>query len=442
MTTTLPVSSASAAAAAPAREPAIDLARAWCLASVVVLHAIMVGVSAPGGVPLLENAMETWPGFPALTWVLQVMPLFFVLGGFSSFTQWSRLRLQGVTPGSYVAMRVRRLLPPAIGAVAAIAAFLVALTIAGVSPDIVATAGFRMSMPLWFLGVYLGCSALVPALTAAYRRTPLGTAGALAAAVLAVDAARALTGIEGLGFLNLAFVWLLLQVVGFAVADGRFDRMPRPALAAAGAGALGILAALAAAGVYPWDLLDALNPPCFALVLLGIAQLAGLLLLRPSLGRLAARPVAATIAGWINARAMTIYAWHMLVLIGFAGLLLVTGIPLPAPTSAEWWATRPLWLAAVALGVFLVASLAGRLETTRGAAVTATPRPIAAVLVGIPAVVGILVFGASPLSWVAGAALLVVALRLAGQSLSAGTRRSRVGSGAGSWSARMSDAAS
>lgn len=442
MTTTLPVSSASGAAPAPTREPAIDLARAWCLASVVVLHAIMVGVSAPGGVPLLENAMETWPGFPALTWVLQVMPLFFVLGGFSSFTQWSRLRAQGVAPGTYVAMRVRRLLPPAIGAVAAIAIFLVALAVAGVSPDIVATAGFRMSMPLWFLGVYLGCSALVPALTAAYRRSPLGTAGALAAGVVAVDATRGLSGIEGLGFLNLAFVWLLLQVLGFAVAAGRFDRMSRPALAGAGAAALGLLAALCATGLYPWDLLDALNPPCFALVLLGIAQLAVLLLLRRGLGRLARRPLAATVAGWINARAMTIYAWHMLVLIGFAGLLLLTGVPLPAPTSAEWWATRPLWLAAVGVGVFVVATLAGRLETSRGAAVVGTPRPIAAVLLGIPAVVGILMFGASPLSWIVGAVLLVAALRLAGQSTSAGAGRGRVGSGVGSWSARMSDAAS
>src|SRR5690606_36459057 len=64
-----------------ARDASIDVARAWCLVVVVALHSFMVGVSVAGGAPLLENATDGWGGFAALTWFVQIMPLFFVLGG-------------------------------------------------------------------------------------------------------------------------------------------------------------------------------------------------------------------------------------------------------------------------------------------------------------------------------------------------------------------------
>src|SRR5690606_19188982 len=85
------------AAPRTARDSSIDVARAWCLVVVVALHAFMVGVSVASGTPLLENAMDGWGGFAALTWFAQVMPLFFVLGGFSSATQWTRLHERGMS---------------------------------------------------------------------------------------------------------------------------------------------------------------------------------------------------------------------------------------------------------------------------------------------------------------------------------------------------------
>ena len=172
------------------RDVTVDIARAWCLTVVVALHSLMVGVSVGAVGPVLQNALESWSWLPAFTWLAQIMPLFVVLGGFSSYTQWGRMRARGVRPGEYVAQRMQRLVRPAVVAVAAVLIVLAALTVAGVPPEIVATAGFRLSQPLWFLGVYILCTAFVPALAAAHRRAPVTTVGALASVVLAVDVVR------------------------------------------------------------------------------------------------------------------------------------------------------------------------------------------------------------------------------------------------------------
>src|SRR5690606_31227152 len=243
-----------------ARDASIDVARAWCLVVVVTLHSFMVGVSVAGGAPLLENATDGWGGFAALTWFVQIMPLFFVLGGFSSVTQWSRLRTRGVSASDYLALRMRRLLPPALGAMGVTAVVLLVLSLSGVPADMVAVAGFRMSQPLWFLGVYLLCTALVPLATRAHRAAPRLTVLTLAAVVVGVDAARLASGIEALGFANLLFVWLLLQQLGFHLADGRVSTDRRTLLTLAGL-ALGGLAALCLNGIYSFDLYDNLNPP-------------------------------------------------------------------------------------------------------------------------------------------------------------------------------------
>jgi peptidoglycan/LPS O-acetylase OafA/YrhL len=403
----------SAARPTTRRDTAVDVARALSLTVVVVLHATMVGVSAPGGLPVIENAMDSWDGFAAATWVVQVMPLFFVLGGFSSFTQWSALRARGVTAADYVALRLRRLLVPSLAAIAATAVVLLSLPALGVSAEVAATAGFRLSQPLWFLGVYILCTALVPALSALHRRRPIATVAVLAVLVGSVDAVRITSGIEAVGFLNLLVVWVLVQQTGFLLADGWVSRWSRRRLLAVAVAALAMLAALCAAGVYSPDLFGNLNPPTGALVLLGLAQLSLFVCARPALRHLHDRPVVATVVGWINARSMTIYSWHMLVLIGLAGGLLASGAPLPEPISSEWWTTRPVWLVTVVVAVALTASIAGRLELrplTRSRAEDRAGygwrRVAVATLVSAAGVLVVLVAGSSPIPWLAATAAI------------------------------------
>ncbi|GEK79464.1 acyltransferase family protein [Agrococcus baldri] len=408
------------------RDASVDLVRSLCLIVVVGLHAMMVGISLVDGAPVIINAMEAWPGFPIATWVVQVMPLFFVLGGFSAHRQWTGMRARGATRAEYLAKRLRRLLPPVVGAIAATALALGGLAAAGLPGELVGEAGFRLSQPLWFLGVYLLCTLLVPVMVRMHSVAPVVTTLGLLGGALGVDALRAATGIDAIGFANLLLVWLAAQQLGFWIADGSVDRWSRPALRAAGAASLALAVALCLVGLTTHDLFQALNPPSAVLVLLGAAQASLVVLARERLQRLARRRPVAVVVGAINARAMTVYAWHMLVLIALAGASLVSPVLSPAPLGDAWWLSRPLWLLAVAVAVAAVVRLAGALETgalaeriagagraDRGAAGPRPGRMVAVYLGGAAAVLAVLVSGSMPLVWAVAALALAAALGLA-----------------------------
>lgn len=411
----LTAASPRSTAAPTRRDAAVDVARAWCLTVVVVLHALMVGVSVTAGKPVLENALEHWSEFAGLTWLVQVMPLFFLLGGFSGIQQWERARGRGVRYGEHLAGRLRRLLVPALAAMLAAVVVLAALRVAGVGEDLVAAAGFRLGQPLWFLAVYVLCTVALPPLAAAHRRRPVVTIAALSAAVVAVDTVRSATGVDAVGLLNLAFVWLLVQQLGFVLAapDAAAWRPRRTALLAVAA--FGTLALLCLTGAYSPDLYANLNPPTGALVLLGVGQLALFSLARPLLARVATVPAVGRYVSAVNRRAMTVYSWHMLVLVLSAGaLLLLGGESLPTPLGEQWWLTRPLWLAWAGVGVWLLSLAAGRWEAgpAEGWRVAGHGRALTSAVAGAGGVVLILVQGSTLAGWVGGAALVLGGLVL------------------------------
>lgn len=409
------LSPAPTLAAVTGRDRSLDLLRAACTVLVVLVHALMVGVTVSGGMPVFENAMDAeW--FAPVSWFVQMMPLFFLAGGATAVGAWRRARARGETAGQFASGRIRRLLAPAVVAMAVMGAGLVALGLAGVPAEIVAVAGFRMSQPLWFLGVFALVQALVPAMVALHERRPAwGVAGPLLA-VIAIDAARLATGVEAIGFLGLAAVWLLVQQLGFLLGDGVLARIPADARAAATAGALGLLALLTSAGPYSPDMYVNLNPPTLALVLLATAQVMLFSLLQPALRRLAAVP---RVASWIDAigdRAMTIYLWHMPVLIGLAGVLALLGIAgaldLPAPSTGAWWLTRPAWLVAAGVAVAAVTLLAGRFERGAFGPAAGGLRAAAAAILAVVAVALIFVLGLSGPVAALSAGVMLLALRL------------------------------
>ncbi|QEO13932.1 acyltransferase [Agromyces intestinalis] len=414
---------AAAAAPAPAptpasgRDAAIDLVRAACLVVVFVLHALMVGVSIGPGGPVLENALEGWVWFAPATWVVQVMPLFFVIGGYAAWTSWQRTRARGGTATEFVRGRIARLVRPAIALVAVVGAALAALALAGVDPDVIATASFRIGQPLWFLAVYLACTALVPAMVRLHERMPRVALAGLAVAVVAVDVLRASTGVEAVGYANLLVVWLLMQQLGFHLADGAVDRVAARSRRWTAASALGILALLTLVGPYSPDLFANLNPPTLVLVVLGVVQLMLFSLVRESLRRWAARPVPSRLVARFGEWGMTLYLWHLPAFVGLAAILLVlhgmVGFGLPEPLTAAWWQTRPLWLVAAAVVTAGLVRVFARFE--RGSGVRRpswTPHlPAgAAVVAGILGVGMALVVGFAPAPAIAALTLLGVAL--------------------------------
>ncbi|MFE6965379.1 acyltransferase [Agromyces sp. NPDC057679] len=352
------------------RDQSVDAIRVVLLVVVFALHAMMVGVSLGPEGPVLENALEHQAWFGPVSWVVQIMPLFFIVGGFSSITHWRSMRARGATPAQYVRARIERLVRPAIALVAVVAVALVALSLAGVPAEIVGIAGFRIGQPLWFLAVYLGLSALVPFLVRLHERAPVLTPLALLAGVVAIDLLRLSTGVEPIGYLNLLLVWLLVHQLGFHLADGALDGLARRTLWGLAGASLLLLAVITLAGPYPVDMLENLNPPSLCLVVLGVAQLALFQLARPRIRAWVDERDASRAISFVGERAMTVYLWHMPVLVGLAGAALaanaVLGLPLPEPLSAGWWASRPIWLVVSAVVVAAVVLVFARFERSGG----------------------------------------------------------------------------
>ncbi|QUH05921.1 acyltransferase [Saccharopolyspora erythraea] len=386
------------------------MVRAGCLVVVVVLHALMAGITVDAGGIHIVNAMDYAGWFVPASWCVQVMPLFFIVGGFAGITQWRRMRDQGRSAVEFVRGRLERLARPALLAFAVIGSGLAVAGLAGAPADLLAQIGYRMGQPMWFLGVYLGVSALVPVLVRAHEAAPGRTLAGLLALVLAVDLLASAAPAAGLA--NLAFVWLTVQQIGFCYADGWFRGRAWPAWGAAGA--LALLLTITTGGLYSANMYTNLNPPTVCLVLLGVAQICLVALAAPRLRRWLERP---RVRGSVDAMgrcSLTVYLWHMPALVLLAALLLVARAPWPEVFSDGWWLTRLPWIAGIALIVRAVVALVGGFEHRAGGAGAPSPGAAAlGVLAAIAGVVVVLVAGFTPVSAAVGAALLAAAVGLA-----------------------------
>ena len=409
------------------RDAAVDLVRAVCLTIVLVLHISMAGVSVVGGDISITNAVENEGWFAPLTWLLQVMPLFFMIGGFAARAQWMRLRARGGTSRDFIATRTRRLLVPSLAFTAIVTAVLTLAALSGVDAALLAEASLRMTQPLWFLAVYLGVTALVPLMLRAHAAAPHATHIALVSGAILVDAFRALTGVDAVGVVNYAFVWLAIQQLGFFFADWKergsvvAPRSRRLPIALVLGGVLTLALLVTVAGYSPELLLDNNNPASIALILLGTAQLGALMLAHPWLTRVASGARGFAFSRFVNAHSMCLYLWHMPVLVLVTAVLLVAGAWCPEPLSLAWFATRPLMIAVVLAATAMLMPLATRLEapTERLVEVAVThihglrPSAPTAVWLGIASVVTLLLFGFWP-AWAGmlACALMVLSLRV------------------------------
>lgn len=406
-------------ALAPGRDGTIDAIRTACLLVVVVLHALMVGIENSHGSLVTSVAMDGQPWFAPLTWALQVMPLFFIAGGFASLSQWRQMQSRGEHWTTYVVARTRRLVIPAVAMIAISATGIAIARAAGLSDELAAEAGHRIAQPLWFLAVYIGASALVPAMARLHRLAPKRTVAALSAAIVAVDLTRIVTGIDGIGYANLLFVWLFAQQLGFFARSWRSDlhRASRRTPAVTLVAALTAIVTLMATGLWSTDLIANLNPPTILLALLAVVHLCALRLAKPTLDRAFAHPAASRLVRIANPRAMTVYLWHMPLIMALIGVLWAAEIPMPEPHSAAWWATRVPWLVSIALVLIPATAVLQRFE--RIATALPAPEPVAShaalasVIDAAAGVTLVLLAGvANPLAATASVCMLLVSIAL------------------------------
>ena len=338
------------------RELAVDLVRVCCVLLVVVLHSLMVGLgtNAAGHVTQV-NPVQAEPWFPVASWFGQIMPVFFVLGGFASLKSWRSVQRRGGTAADFYRGRLLRLATPALAWYVIVGALLWAAVGLGFPFALGDLLAGGLGMPLWFLAAYLITQAFVPVLASAHERAPFAAVGALLAGAVVVDVLRFSTGVTAIGLLNLLLVWTLVQQLGFFFADGSLQRIPRALLpviaviAFAGVGLLGY------SGQYSPDMLTDLNPPTVPLVLIGVGQTALFLLVKPALDALMRRRPAQAVVHFLGTRLMTVYLWHLLLVILVAALVLVLPGVIPATGTAAWWWAR-IPGDAVVLGLLLLAS--------------------------------------------------------------------------------------
>jgi fucose 4-O-acetylase-like acetyltransferase len=388
------------AATPSTRDRYVDFLRAASIMVVVIGHWTIALIFWDEGVIRSTSAIGQAPGLWLATWLCQVMPVFFFVGGYSNYVAYESLRRRGGTAGAFIRSRVRRLLVPSLVFLGVWAVVMVVLhltdTGAPTGPrfgDLVLLRGVRPPGqtipfgPLWFLGVYLAVVCLSPVTIWLHKRFRWWVPAFFVAGAVAADLVGFIGGQSGVRYLNVIFVLLFPHQLGHFYGDGSAQRWRRPALVAMAAVGLGGLIALTnpwlfralgpqrfdwfpGIGHYPRSLLGTdiervsnAYPPTLCYMLVAFWLIGLVLLLRPVLSRWLQRPRPwkATILG--NAYIMTIFLWHMTAYLLAILLLWPLGFGQEDEPTGRWWLERPLWL--VVPGAILVGLVAvfGRFET-------------------------------------------------------------------------------
>lgn len=367
-----------AAATPEGRDRFVDLLRVLALLAVMLGHFLMAAVVvAPDGGVTVTNTLVLVPSAQLLTWLFQVMPWFFAVGGFSHAVALGSLARRGGSYADFVLARVDRLLRPTLAFVATGLTAGVVVEALGRLDDRAVMVLRIVAQPLWFIGIYLGVLAFAPWMLRAHRRFGVRVLVVLTVLVAVVDLLRIGLDLRYVGYLNFAFVWLAVHQCGFFYADGGPQRGGRRfALALAGVG-LAVTVALVALGPYPRSMVTLpgettsnMTPPSLALLTFSAWLLGLALLLRPAFTRLLARRGPWTVVVAASGVAMTAFLWHLTAITAVSGALLLSGGPFfPAVGSVAWWLLRLVFLLLVAVVLAGLVALFRRFERPRRLAV-------------------------------------------------------------------------
>ena len=167
------------------RDRVVDFLRAASICAVVVGHWSIAIVWWDDGVLRITSAIGVTSWLWLATWVLQVMPIFFFVGGFSNLVSYDAARRAARPTGAFIRSRLtgscaRRSCSSRSGASIELTMHLLDVG-APTGPHAVGRArrllrgflppGATLPFgPLWFLGVYLVVVALAPWLIGLHRR--------------------------------------------------------------------------------------------------------------------------------------------------------------------------------------------------------------------------------------------------------------------------------
>ncbi|MFI2714577.1 acyltransferase [Micromonospora sp. NPDC018662] len=361
----------------PGRERYVDLLRALAITMVVLGHWGVTAIGYDHGRPAGHSALADLPWAWPLTWLAQVMPVFFLVGGYANAASLAARRNRGGTATGWLVDRSARLVRPTTALLLVLAAGATVATVRDADPGQVRTVVWFATIPLWFLVAYFVVVASTPPMYALHERFGLAVPAVLVVLVALGDLGR-LVGPAGLADGNYLFAWLAVHQLGFAWFDARSPEHSRrrrlPLSRRAGAvllvGGLVALVLLTVVGPYPvamlhvpGERLDNAAPPSLALLAAATAQLGLILLLRRPAGRWLRRPGPWRVVIAVNAVVLTVFLWHLTAAILLIGLLDALGVlPTPPVGSAAWWGWRIPWLLALAVMLAALVAVFGPVE--------------------------------------------------------------------------------
>lgn len=375
------------------RDRYVDFLRVAAIGVVVAWHWCLSVLYWSGDQWVMPNPIHTVPGSWAATWLLQVVTVFFVVGGYANSSAWWAARRDGRGAAGYYAARLRRLLVPIGVFVAVWAGFEVIAHLAFPGYPGVLAYGRIGFTPLWFVAAYVWVVLVTPLTATAHARARWLTIGVLAVAVAAADAGRFAAGLAALGWVNSALVWVLVHQLGYFYRDfSHRDSSHRDRAAGWGTGRFGAAVGLVAAGTialaaltsleaYPRSMVATVGqersnilPTTATIAVVAVVQLGVVIVLRAPVTRWLHRPRVWKSVVAVNTVILTIFLWHMTALLVVLAALRALGVDLRTEPTAAWWAERPFWLVAPALVLVVLVAIFGRFERAgpRGSRVVGT----------------------------------------------------------------------
>lgn len=371
---------AMAEATPPQRNRYIDFLRALAISVVVVGHWLAAAPWATQDGFRIIRMLEVATWTHQLTWALQVMPIFFIVGGYSNGASWEAACRKGTGFAEWLNARLRRLAAPVVPLLLAWAGIGIAAGLAGTDHELVGNASRLALVPTWFLAVYMLVILMVPLAAKAWERYGLASFWLPVSAAVLVDALAFGKGYIPLRWTNYVFVWMAVHQLGFVWRSGRADDR----MVAAGwiLGGFAFLTFLVEVSDYPVAMLTVAGevfsntrPPTIALVALAAMQFGLVRLLEPPIRRWLERPGPWTATVLVNGSIMTVFLWHSTVqVLVIGGALALDGAGLAlTPGSPAWWAARPLWLGLMLIALFPAVALFARYERGGRAAKATVP---------------------------------------------------------------------
>ncbi len=343
----------------PVRDRAVDVARLAALVVVMFGHCALLLATIDARGLRVANLIGALPAIAPVTWIVQVMPLFFLAGGAAGSYGYR----DGSPWGTWLFTRAQRLCRPVFFYLAVWSVGLLAVRLT-LGADSAARLGRESVALLWFLGVYLVTLAFVPALVRMSRPRAVTAvlAGLLVAAALG-DAARFALDTPSAGVTNFVVVWLIPVVIGVGYARGLTSARWA---AGVGIGAFAAQLSLAAAGPYDVSLVvtgaehvSNVAPPTLLLALHCTWMSCAFVLGAGVLQRWAHRPRVWRVVSTGNRGAMTLYLWHIPAIAVAAFALHAVGLDaydVHAPGFLGLLALRAVVFAVVMSVFFLVLS--------------------------------------------------------------------------------------